>query len=106
MAQAKDRRQMRAHDDGYDQELVLWVEAYGRENAVAKAMIDQPLIADSELASIEVIATEQTRPDDWNIIRDKDRGDWKFAALRSKRTKRLNVEQSMIMLRSCDSSLA
>ena len=31
------------HDDGYNQELVLWVEAYGRENAVAKAMIDQPL---------------------------------------------------------------
>ncbi len=63
-------------DDGYDQELVLWVEAYGRECAIAKAMIDQPLISDADLASVEVLATEQKRPSDWNIIRDKDRGEW------------------------------
>ena len=35
------------HDPGCDQELVLWVESYGREAAVAKAMIDKPLISDA-----------------------------------------------------------
>lgn len=64
------------YDDGYDQELVLWVEAYGRERAVAKAMIDNPLISDAELKTVEVLATKDDRPEDWNIIRDKDRGEW------------------------------
>lgn len=64
------------NDDGYDQELVLWVDAYGRERAVAKAMIDSNLIADAELRTVEVLATQDERPKDWNIIRDKDRGEW------------------------------
>jgi len=66
------------HDDGYNQELVLWVQAYGRERAVAKAMMDQPLIADAELVSVEVLATQKHIPSDWDIIRDQDRGDWKL----------------------------
>lgn len=65
-----------AHGDGYDQELVLWVEAFGRENAVAKAMIDNHLIADAELESVEVLSTKLHRPTDWNVVSDKDRGSY------------------------------
>lgn len=63
------------HDDGYDQTLTLWVQAYGRANAVAKAMIDRWLIADAELMSVEVLASQHDRPDDYNVVRDPDRGD-------------------------------
>ncbi len=65
------------HDDGYNQTLTLWVQAYGRERAVAKAMIDSHLISDAELRSVEVLETLHERPADWNIVRDPDRGDWK-----------------------------
>ena len=63
------------HDDGYDQTLTLWVQAYGREKAVAKAMIDSWLISDAELRSVEVLATQHDKPDDYNIVRDLNRGD-------------------------------
>ena len=63
-------------DDGYDQTLTLWVQAYGRERAVAKAMLDVPLISDAELRTVAVLVTQDTKPADWNIIRDPDRGDY------------------------------
>lgn len=66
------------HDDGYDQALTMWVKAYGRINAVAKAMIDAPLISDAELKSVEVLATQDAKPSDWAIVRDKDRGDFEM----------------------------
>lgn len=62
-------------DPGYDQELTIWVQAYGRENAVAKAMIDSWLISDAELRSVEVLASQAERPEDYNVVRDPDRGD-------------------------------
>jgi len=62
-------------DDGYDQTLTVWVQAYGRANAVAKAMIDNWLIADAELVSVEVLASQRDRPSDYNLVRDLVRGD-------------------------------
>lgn len=64
------------HDSGYDQTLTLWVQAYGRERAVAKAMIDSPLISDAELHSVEVVETRTDRPDDYNTVLDADRGEY------------------------------
>lgn len=61
------------YDDGYNQDLVLWVQARSREAAVAKAMIDNHLISDATLSLVEILASQETQPEDWNIIRDKDR---------------------------------
>lgn len=60
-------------DGGYDQDLTFWVEAYGREAAVAIAMIDGHVYADSQLVSVEVLETRTSRPVDADKVHDRDR---------------------------------
>ena len=50
-------------DSGYDQDLTVWVEAFGRASAVAKAMIDGHVWSDSELVRVEVLQTVKEKPD-------------------------------------------
>lgn len=50
------------NDNGYDQNFAVWVEAYGREAAVAKAMLDGHVWSDSELVQIKVLETRADKP--------------------------------------------
>lgn len=56
------------YDDGYNQTITLWVEAYGRERAIAIAMIQSHTWSDNEIELVRVLATEHKKPDDADVI--------------------------------------